>query len=83
MTTHVRRRYWIESAAAVLAFVLLLVTLVSREWIEIVFGVDPDGGSGALEWAIVAGLAVVGLVSALVARHEVVRARRSESAIAA
>lgn len=81
MTMLVRRRYWIESGAAVLALLLLLVTLVSREWIEIVFGVDPDGGSGALEWAIVVGLAVVGLGSTLAARHEVSRARRRESAI--
>ena len=83
MTTQVRRRYWIELGAAVLAFVLLLVTLVSKEWIETVFGVDPDGGSGALELAIVVGLAVVGLGSTLAACYEVSRARRRESAIVA
>jgi hypothetical protein len=76
MTNHVRRRYWIESAAAVIALVLLLVTIVSREWIEFVFGVDPDGGSGALEWVIVAGLAAIALAGTLAARYEVRRSRR-------
>jgi len=54
----------------VLAAALALLTIISREWIELLFGVDPDAGSGAFEWAIVAGLAVGAVALALVARWE-------------
>jgi hypothetical protein len=65
-----RQRFWIESALAVVAGFLAVLTLITREWIEVVFGVDPDGGSGALEWLIVAGLfAATGIFAAL-ARSE-------------
>lgn len=66
----IRRRYWFELGLAVLAGALAVLTLVNREWIEVFFGIDPDEGSGALEWGIVFALGGVALISAVVARAE-------------
>ena len=65
-----RIRFWIEVALAVIAAALAVLTLITREWIELLFGVDPDQGSGALEWAIVIALFVAAVVLALVARWD-------------
>ncbi len=49
---------------------LAVVTLVWHDWIELVFGVDPDHGSGAVEWLIVALAAAVALAFGVMARAE-------------
>ena len=69
-TAPTRRRFLIETALAVASAALLLLTLISREWIELIFGVDPDGGSGALEWAIVAALLAVTVAFGALARRD-------------
>ena len=56
------RRLRIESTLAVLTAVMALLTIAWPEWIEAVFGIDPDGGSGALEWAFVAAPALGSLM---------------------
>ena len=66
----VRFRFWVEAALALLTAGLFMLTLISREWIELLFGVDPDGGDGSLEWAIVAVSAVATVVLAWLARVE-------------
>jgi hypothetical protein len=63
-------RFWIESVLAALTGFLFVLTLFSREWIEFLFRVDPDGGDGSLEWAIVAALAVLIMTFAALARAE-------------
>jgi hypothetical protein len=72
----VRTRFWIEAGLAVSALAILIVTIVWHDWIEIAFGVDPDAGSGALEWAITATLVAAAVVNSLAARFEWRRARR-------
>ena len=62
--------FWIEAWIAAASGLLCALTLIRRDWIEWMFGVDPDGGSGALEWAIVGGLLALCLASALLARRE-------------
>jgi len=66
----VRRRFWVEAALSVASFALVNITLVRRDWIELVLGVDPDHGNGSLEWLIVLGLLVVASTSFAIARRE-------------
>ena len=74
----VRIRFWIEAALALLAAGLFVLTLISREWIELLFGADPDRGDGSLEWTIVAVLLVATAVFAWLARVEWRRAAPQE-----
>ena len=77
MNQKLTRRFRIEAGLAVFSALLLLLTLISREWIEIVFGVDPDAGSGALEWALVAVSLASTVTFSTLARIEWRRSRPS------
>lgn len=66
----VRTRFWLQAGFSAAGLVLTVVTLISREWIEFLTGWDPDRGSGALEWAIVAVLGLVAIGLGLAARQE-------------
>jgi hypothetical protein len=70
-----RRRFWVEILFGGATGVLAIVTLVWRDWIEIVFGVDPDEHSGSIEWLVVAALLVTSIGLFVSARIEWRRAR--------
>ena len=75
MRTAPTRRFLVETVLAVLCAVFTLLTLLWKDWIEIVFRVDPDGGSGWLEWAIAAAALVATLTFGALARRDRPHAR--------
>ena len=48
-----------ETVLAALLGMTTILTAFRPEWIEGLFGFDPDGGNGTTEWWIVAAFAVV------------------------
>jgi hypothetical protein len=71
-----RIRFWFEAAAALCTCCLALLTVVWPEWIERLFGFDPDQSSGRLEWAFVAALAVAAVTASVATRVEWRRSAR-------
>ncbi len=68
-------RWSVEYALAGVFVVLAVVTAVVPDWIEVVFGVEPDGGNGSLEWLLVLGLALLAVVAGALARRDQLAAR--------
>ena len=58
-----------EAAAGALLGLLGVVTIFWRDWIEAIFGWDPDHHSGSLEWVIVAGLLLAAVLLGFLARR--------------
>lgn len=80
MQSKLRTRFWLEIALASLCLFLAMLTLVSREWIEALTGLDPDHHNGSLEWAVVAVLFVATVAVGGAARSEWRRARAAPAA---
>jgi hypothetical protein len=70
MARTVRGRFWIELGLAAAGAVSLLLALVWRDWIELVFRIDPDHHSGSAEWMIVGLSALAAVVFAVLGRYE-------------
>jgi len=51
--------FWVKTLVGSATGILFLATLFARDWIETLFGWDPDQHSGSVEWLIVVGLFVV------------------------
>jgi hypothetical protein len=62
--------FWIESAAGSITGFLAILTLVWRDWIEGVFGYDPDHHNGSFEWELVIVCALLTVLFAALARRE-------------
>jgi hypothetical protein len=63
------RRFWVELISGSFLGLLVIATAAWHDWIELVFGVDPDHGSGAVEWVFVGVLIVSTLVLLTLARR--------------
>jgi hypothetical protein len=72
------RTFWIEAVLAAASAGSLALTLLWHDWIEIIFGIEPDNSSGSLEWIIVVACLFVAIVFALLARQEWRRTARSQ-----
>ena len=65
--TKVRVR--LETAVALCAGILGVLTIFWLDWIEALTGWDPDHNNGTFEWLIVAALLAVSIVMGVVARR--------------
>ena len=65
-----RTRFWVNAILSSVSGGLLILTLAWHDWIEGVFGVDPDGHNGSVEWLICAGLFLASVISFLAARRD-------------
>jgi len=63
-------RFWVEVGLGLASTVFALLTLAWRDWVEIVFKVDPDHHSGSLEWIVVAVAVAVTVITFAAARIE-------------
>ncbi len=70
MRKALRGRFWLETGLAIVTGILFVVTLVWHNWAEIIFNVDPDQGSGLLEWSVVGILLVATITLIVLARFE-------------
>jgi hypothetical protein len=70
MKDRLRTRFWVEAGFATLSLIFAVLTLVWKDWIEIVFRVDPDQHSGSLEWLIAFGALAIAVIIAAAARSE-------------
>lgn len=71
----------IELGLAAMSMLLFVVTLIWKDWIEIVFRVDPDHGNGSLEWLILAITGLAAIAFAILAGTERRRSRAGAVAV--
>ena len=72
----VRRRFWFEVGLGALSLLLLILTLAWKDWIEIVFDVDPDSGDGSFEAVLTIATVLTFVICMAAAWWDYRRARR-------
>ena len=55
-------RFWVETVLGAASAAVLALTLALPDWIERIFGLEPDGGDGSAEWGWAIAFAVATLV---------------------
>jgi hypothetical protein len=75
MSGTVRKRFWVEFILACVSGGLTVLTLLWHNWIELLFGFEPDGGDGSFEWGLVVVLLIMTVVFSALARMEWRRGR--------
>lgn len=75
MKRSARHLLWIETVVSVASLIAAAVTIAVPDWIETVFGVDPDKHSGSAEWLVVLALTAVGVTAAVLATRSRMRLR--------
>jgi tetrahydromethanopterin S-methyltransferase subunit E len=75
MPSGLRHLFWLESTLGLITGLAAVITLFWRDWIETVFGTDPDSGNGSAEWLVAFILLLITVVLAMGARHEWRRAQ--------
>jgi hypothetical protein len=75
MRKTLRLRFWLEVGAATITAIMFAITLVWRDWIEVLFRIDPDNGNGSFEWLVVIALLALTMMLLAVARYEWRRAK--------
>ena len=61
MKTRLPLRFWIEAAFGLASAVVLAMTLAWPDWIERLFGLEPDAGDGSAEWGWAVAFAIATL----------------------
>ncbi|HYT22570.1 MAG TPA: hypothetical protein VEW05_20365 [Candidatus Polarisedimenticolia bacterium] len=71
----IRKRLLAEAGVMAAFSLLAILTALNHNWIELVFGVDPDSGNGWIEWALVAAPALDAVLGTAGAYHKWSKAR--------
>ncbi len=80
MKRHVRPTFWVEFALASFSAFLVVLTAVWHDWIEGIFGFDPDRHNGSFEWELVLVCCLVTVLFGVLARNEWRKAALASSA---
>jgi hypothetical protein len=62
--------FWLETFFAGLSAFLVVLTAVWHDWVEGIFGFDPDRHDGAFEWQLAAACCVIAVGCSVLARRE-------------